>query len=552
MIDTRDPARRGRTYSRSYVAPELQGHLDAGGALDVWLDGRMPIASIARISADRLRGDAVGIARQHRNNTRNAALHSCAVVVHYEDNHVSAARPDVVRPAFRQMVRDIIHGRVAETDIPLKGCIAVERERVFRLSGDGLLLLDALAMGGGVFIEDGTRVDLAEIRAELAGATTTLPAGDAEVGKMRARTKRSAADRAEEGGAYGSPRRFGWLGASQDPPRVGNQRKRDDEWPHLIAMIKARSAGRSWRSITADINKAGARTARGNRFTEQAVKAMVTNPAWWGGRVLAGELVVDAATGAPVIGEWDHATEAGDGVGYETWKAVMAGVRANRLLRGMAGDVRSRPPAGPRTRSYLFSGVLRCGRINDFDEVCHAKLSGNKASGRNEKYGDYYRCGDANCKGIGRQVAAVDTYLEGLVLDWLDVHFSGTEVQLSSWRGEQRLCTLRAQLRGIDTSLLRGEVDRADVGDLVALLRRRIAMLVEEEAEHLAAQRRRNLLLGWTRGKWEGLEFDEKRDVVGQVLSSVVVMPIPAGVSDKAPFNPGLLKVTWRQDTRAR
>ncbi len=66
--------------------------------------------------------------------------------------------------------------------------------------------------GGGVFIEDTTLLDLVdEDRTPVSGTD------EAEIGKLRKHTARNAADRAEEGKAYGAPRRFGWLGASRVP-----------------------------------------------------------------------------------------------------------------------------------------------------------------------------------------------------------------------------------------------------------------------------------------------------------------------------------------------
>lgn len=55
------------------------------------------------------------------------------------------------------------------------------------------------------------------------------------------------------------------------------------------------------------------------------------------------------------------------------------------------------------------------------------------------------------------------------------------------------------------------------------------------------------MLHGWSRAKWEGMELSERRAALGQVFTSVVVLPVPVGVSDKAPFDPALLKVTWRK-----
>ncbi|MEU9865981.1 recombinase family protein [Streptomyces sp. NPDC047971] len=548
MIDTRNPARPSKTFSRSYVTPALRVWLAEGGDLETWLDGRTPLISYARISADRLDGEAIGVGRQHRNNIRSAERHDCVVVLHYEDNNITAAARDGGRRAFLQMCRDLSHGHEAETGIPVRGCVAVERERVYRLPRDFVAFQDALAMAGdGVFIEGDAFVDLSEAVATVVAAADTAGAGDAEMDKLRKRTMRNASDRAEEGKVYGGPRRFGWLGASKDPCRVGNKHADLEEFPHLIGMIEARCAGRSWRGITGDLNRAGVRTARGGRWTEQGVRGLVTNPAWWGGRVLDGGLVVDPITAEPVIGEWDHADEETHGVGYEAWKSIMAGVGAKRPLRGLrqVGNA-PRSMEAMRGPSYLFSGVLRCGRINDAQEVCHAKLAGNRATGRNAKYGDYYRCGDANCRGIGRKVASVDAYLEGLMLAYLDERFAGTEADGTPWRGDAVLANLRRQRRDIQECVDSGGVDRSRARHRMARLDRNIAALEHEERDHLKAEARRNLLRGWTRAKWERMEPAERREVIAQVFRAVVVQPIPMGVSDKAPFDPGLLTITWR------
>ncbi|WP_455360608.1 recombinase family protein [Streptomyces sp. SYSU K21746] len=549
MIDSRNPARPSKTFSRSYIAPPLQAWLDGGGTIEDWINGRTPLISYARISADRLDGDAIGVGRQHKRNTRNAGLHGAAVVLHYEDNNLTAANREVIRPAFRQMCRDITHGREEETEIPLRGCIAVEKERVYRLPRDFIAFQDALVMvGGGVFIDDTTFLDLVNDEEAIIAGLGTTGIGETEVKRLRKRTVRNAADRAEEGKTYGAPRRFGWLGASKDPYRVGNKHRNAEEWPHLIDMIKMRHAGKSWRGITAEMNKRKVRTARGGAWSEQGVKALITNPAWWGGRVLNGEIVADSNTGEPTIGDWEHADDA-DECTYEMWKSIMTGVQANRLHRGMRQGKAERPEEQIRTRTYKFSGYLRCGRLNDFEEVCGSKLTGNKATGKNAKYGDYYRCGDANCKGIGRRVAPVDEYLEGLLLAYLDEHFSGTEAKTIPWRGKGKLAGLRKQRKAISDSVASGEAEWSDVHDLIMRLNRNIRTLEQEEKDHLRAEAKKNLLRGWSRAQWDQMELPEKREVIGQVITSVVVLPIPAGVSDKAPFDPALLRVSWLEVT---
>lgn len=83
---------------------------------------------------------------------------------------------------------------------------------------------------------------------------------------------------------------------------------------------------------------------------------------------------------------------------------------------------------------------------------------------------------------------------------------------------------------------------------LFARLNRTIETLEGEEREHLKEEARKNLLRDWSREKWGRMELDEKREVITQVLAAVIVMPIPSGVSSKAPFDPSLLKVAWRDE----
>ncbi|MEV0451649.1 recombinase family protein [Streptomyces sp. NPDC050600] len=542
MIDTRDPERRSRTFSRCYITPELQVWLDTGSTTAGWLRGRVPLISYARISADGLGGDAIGVLRQHRNNAESAEARGCAVVLRYEDNNLTAAKETVLRPAFRRMCQDIAHGAERETGIPVRGCVSVERERVYRLRPDFLAFQDALALAGGaVFIEGGNVLDLTEDGGPVPGTSE----GD----RVRARAAKSRADRAEEGRVYAGPRRFGWLGASATPYRIGNMHRDAEEWPHLLAMIKARAAGGSWRGIAAEMNRRGVRTARGGRWSEQGVKGLVANPAWWGGRILDGALVMGAATGEPVIGEWDHADEARDGIGFQTWSGIMRGVRAARLHRGVERPGEASRQAVGTSRTYLFSGVLRCGRRNEFGEVCRSRLCGNKATGRNQKYGDYYRCGDPNCKGIGRRVAPVDEFLVGLLLDRLDEHFADGAAEPPAWRGTTKLAGLLRTREEVESAVATGEASWGDVQDLLLRLGRNIAGLDAERQEYEETWAKENLLRGWRRERWGRMGMRERREVIAQVFASVLVLPVPEGTSDKAPFDPSLLIPSWRRGT---
>lgn len=394
MFDTREPDRPSKTFSRSYVAPLLQAHLDGGGTVEEWLAGRTPLASMARISADQLDGEAIGVGRQHKNNTRNAAKHGCAVVLHYEDNNITAAKREVVRPAFVQMVRDLTHGEEEETKIPVHGCISVERERVWRMPRDFVAFQDALIMNGtGIHIEEQSKLDLVNDDGTIIAALAASGSSEAEVKRIRKRTTRNARDRAEEGKLYGGPRRFGWLGADKETGRPGNKFLNPEERPHVVDQFAMRYEGKSWRSITAEMNRRRVLTARGNKWSEQAVKTLVTNPALWGGRVLDGKLVVDEEAGAPITGAWETPEE----ITYEKrpteraalperTPAPLAKIHANTATsqrgpvrvslgcshKGRAGGVAARqaalsalygPSSGPSAEHLVKDAPLSCGRL---------------------------------------------------------------------------------------------------------------------------------------------------------------------------------------------
>ena len=106
-------------WSKSYLNPSLATALAAGRTFEQWLGGRTPAVSYARISADQSTRSAVlakgraagtGVRHQHEENTETAASHGMAIVKFYEDNGLTAAHPDITRPAFTEMIRAMHSG----------------------------------------------------------------------------------------------------------------------------------------------------------------------------------------------------------------------------------------------------------------------------------------------------------------------------------------------------------------------------------------------------------------------------------------------------------
>ncbi|GGV98173.1 hypothetical protein GCM10010230_21210 [Streptomyces narbonensis] len=54
------------------------------------------------------------------------------------------------------------------------------------------------------------------------------------------------------------------------------------------------------------------------------------------------------------------------------------------------------------------------------------------------------------------------------------------------------------------------------------------------------------------RERWGRLGVREEREVIARVLASVLVLPVPEGVSDRAPFDPTLLIPSWCREKAVR
>ncbi|GGK93530.1 hypothetical protein Ppa06_61660 [Planomonospora parontospora subsp. parontospora] len=73
----------------------------------------VPVVSYARISAD-IRGDEHGVQDQHRVNRETAARHGWTVVHEFTDNDKSAAKADVYRDEFENVLKALKAGKLPD------------------------------------------------------------------------------------------------------------------------------------------------------------------------------------------------------------------------------------------------------------------------------------------------------------------------------------------------------------------------------------------------------------------------------------------------------
>lgn len=356
------------------------------------------------------------------------------------------------------------------------------------------------------------------------------PAAPADNATPRERAVHEVRERAAAGKQTGGHRRFGWLPADRADGRPHNHLLDPDESPYLREAIEMILAGKSERTVTRWLVDHQVPTVRGGTWTGTTVRNMVSNPAVCGYRMLGGALVLDPATGEPVVGGWETIATP------EEWRRVLRrygggggspgvvgaggasggssgsgsyGVFGTSGTSGTSGASGASGAFAPgtraperkqiaQTRKYVLSGFLRCGRVGRSGEVCGATLVGNPVT-RGTPHGTY-ACTSPRCRGLARRMDLVDETITALVLDEL----------------ERRYGAGGAQRWHVDA----GDAPGVPVGP-------------------------DPLLAGFTRERWAGFDLRQKRIAIGTVVEAVTVRPLPEGRSTRAPFDPSLLDVAW-------
>ncbi|MDJ0346165.1 recombinase family protein [Streptomyces sp. H10-C2] len=514
-----------------------------------WIGGRRPVCSYARISEDRQEEEAIGVSRQHANNTEAADGLKWVVVARYTDNHLTAADPDIQRPAFLQMVRDLRARQTAE-GVPVRGLLAVAEDRVRRLPEDFLRVHRALTVDrdGCFYVLDEKRyIDVHADGAQVVGLVTSSTDGR-EVKKIGQRTARSVRDRAKEGKQSGGHRRFGWLPADKKADRPHNHLLDPVASTYLRRAIEMIMAGQSERTVTQWLIKEKVPTVKGGKWSSTTVRNMVSNPAVCGYRMLDGELVLDPETGLPVVGPWETVATP------DEWRKILG--RYTSYYKVDPKTLKGDPSRGTRskrrkevtqTRKYTLSGYLRCGRLDLSGQKCLSTMVGNPVSTRTPH--GAYACNASNCQGVARRMDLVDQAITELVLKILLERYAAKEPEHREWHGQAVLDSLLERKRLLKDGYNSGQVQPADFFDMLPDLDAQVQESEKDRAEFLAEQEAGNFLAGFTSERWAEFDLRQRRVAIGTVIATVIVHPLPKGRSTRAPFDPSLLEVVYRPMT---
>jgi site-specific DNA recombinase len=287
-------------------------------------------AIYARISAD-VDGKSLGVQRQLEDCRKLAADRRWQVGAEYVDNDVSAfsGKP---RREYARMLADLesgardavivynldrLHRRPVELEEFVGLCERVGVSQVATVTAD----ID-LGNDDGLF--------MARIFAAFAAK---------ESGRKSARVRRKLLQNAEQGLPHGSVRPFGY-----EPDKMTI---RESEAAAVREMVNRYLAGQSLLSLTVWLNESGVAPAVATSWQTSAVRQILCS-----GRI---------------AGVREHR---GQVIGPAKWPAIITPAERDRILARVAARAVTKTRAA---RTYLLSGMLRCGRCGNrlFSQARH-------------------------------------------------------------------------------------------------------------------------------------------------------------------------------------
>ncbi|TDT31085.1 recombinase family protein [Naumannella halotolerans] len=437
-----------------------------------------------RISQDRT-GDAAGVGRQEQMCRAKAAELGWTIVDVYSDNDISAYS-GVTRPAYERMLDDLRTGRI-------NGIAVYDLDRLYRRPIELEHLID---------LADKHRVALASVAGEVDLATDSgrlyarikgaVARGESEA---KARRQRDAnRSRALQGAVQASVRPFGWEpGGKHLRPAEADALRDAAQW--MIDGLSMAEVARRW-------NAAGWRTTlKGNEYTTDIVRQVLTNPRLVGWRTYHGQ-VLYGDDGAPIRGQWEPVLD------EDTWTALQAVLQDPSRKKTWV--------AGPK---LLLAGVAVCGD-------CGANIaSGGLRNGHQRRY----RCGKMRGH-VYRHAAPVDVFVRDTLIARLSEPGVGAglqrteEVDVPAVRAEA--ASLRRKQDALAEAFAEGQITMEQLRAGTGRLKEKIVNLEERlRVRRRSAASIRLLTADDVASVWDGMTLAQQRIVLGELCTVRMYAP---------------------------
>lgn len=339
------------------------------------------------------------------------------VVDVYEEPHTSAYKRRklkdaegntiyrVIRPVLQQALNDFKRG-VSKSGHRVDGMIAADADRLTRDNRDLEDAIDAVKHTGRPILELSGSLDLlTENGCTNARVIVAFKHGQSADTARRTRSMHEVLQ--ERGIPTGGTRPFGW----QQDKRTLHPAEAEAYRQAVADLLE----GRPVSAITAEWNRRGITTTRGNKWRPSNFKTMMRNPRAAGYRMVLAPrdpsdpdsprypVIKHGPDGKPVIGQWEPM------ITPERWRALLA-VLGEAPQRG----------SGANTRTYLCAGILRCGK-------CDHKLRATKSQPSDRKPAGFfwYTCPAVSAGGCG-----------GIKINGPETDEAVTQIVIALWEKE--------------------------------------------------------------------------------------------------------------------
>jgi DNA invertase Pin-like site-specific DNA recombinase len=258
----------------------------------------------------------------------------------------------------------------------------------------------------------------------------------------------------------------------------------------LRESARALLAGKSLRSVVAELNAKGTRTRSGAAWTPQTVKGILTSPHTAGLRAIDGVLVKG------------------------TWPALIDRATYDQLVE-LLSDPSRRTGPGPTPR-WLLSGIARC-------KICGTPL-GIKPNRAGPRYTCEPRRGFDACERLSIDAKVADRAVSEAIEEVLPAAPLKAAMASMVERPADVVEQLQGELAALAAMYGRGDLLRAEWEAAREPLQRRLAVAQE------AVDAGQSLPVP-TAAEWGSLDVTIKRAVIGTLVERVTILPAAKGMA---------------------
>ncbi|MFE6131949.1 recombinase family protein [Streptomyces sp. NPDC056437] len=458
-------------------------------------------AIYCRISQDR-GGAGLGVARQEEDCLALCDRMGWDVVSIHTDNDVSAYS-GAPRPAWQELLAEVRRGDVD----------AITVWHVDRLTRSPRELEDVIDLA------DRHGIDLATVSGEIDLATPTgrmvarmLGAAARHEAEHKAERQTRQRRQAAEAGriAGGGKRPFGY---QDDRLTI-----RESEAKVIREGVRRVLANESLASISRDWHTRGIVSPAGKPWKAHGLRRLLASArisgrrehtpsdSWEGTRPLLGEIVADAV-----------------------WPAIVSHEDSDRVRRILADPTRRERVEGTTRRSYLLSGVLRCGKPRADGKPCGWRMNGRPRSGV-PRYVCPNTPGTDACAGTATNAERTDEHVRDMVLAALESPAFVERLRSQDDGGRELFDEIRTDEEELE-ELARDMGERRISRKEWMIARQPIEERLERNRGKLAKVSRAAVLLGFVgtfedmQARWKSMNNSQRRAIITACVRSIEVRP---------------------------